>query len=720
MSGPKAHFPNIRMSVEPQPPIDNVSLQLDDVDRGMLLNRLTSAQEAGIVNPVTGTILFNTTNNRFEFYDGSSWEPIGYGVGSGTVSSVTFTGDGTVFSSTPSSAVTSTGTLTATLKTQSANTILAGPSSGGPANPTFRALALTDLPSGVGTVTSITANNGLSGGTITSTGTIGISSIAGPGFLANASNSFAVPIATTLTSMLDAVIGAVQGNLIYRSGFIWTALSPGTAGQVLTTGGASANPSWTTPASQPTSANPSVLVSLAAVDGSATTFMTSDSAPALDQSIAPTWTGYHIFSGGALVNANSSLTLDSPSSLVFSNAGSVRWQISLNGTETGSNSGSNFTMHRYSDSETLIDVPFNIVRSSGQASFSVRPSFNGNTPWDSGNFTPGDYLLLTGGTLSGSLSVTGDVNVTDTYKLGGLTVLSQPGGVGGNNLGVGLGTLVSTTGTDNTALGQLAGAAITTGTNNLAVGYAALSENTIDYYNTAVGCQALQQLNSSDASSTENTAVGYGTLSYLTSGSNNTLNTAVGSLAMGTSAGASVQQNTVIGAHAGYKLIGSNNTLLGSGVGSVMLTSGSNNILIGVSDSVDTPANNTVGYINIGQALDGTSGEYNNTVNCGIRSLGYYGESSYGYATNAAFTVYNGCSTFIIDTTSPSGFALTAPPNPVDGQFLTIACGNNGLSIFSFLPNAGQSINYAPTTLAANTSIKYLYRATNTTWYKIG
>ena len=42
----------------------------------------------------------------------------------GTVTSVTFTGDGTVLSSTPSSAVTTSGTVTASLATQTANTVL--------------------------------------------------------------------------------------------------------------------------------------------------------------------------------------------------------------------------------------------------------------------------------------------------------------------------------------------------------------------------------------------------------------------------------------------------------------------------------------------------------------------------------------------------------------------------------------------------------------------
>lgn len=53
----------------------------------------------------------------------------------------------------------------------------------------------------------------------------------------------------------------------------------------------------------PTSANPTATVGLAAVNGSAATWMTSDSAPALSQAIAPTWTGKHIFTPGSAVVA---------------------------------------------------------------------------------------------------------------------------------------------------------------------------------------------------------------------------------------------------------------------------------------------------------------------------------------------------------------------------------------------------------------------------------
>ena len=65
--------------------------------------------------------------------------------GAGTVTSVTFTGDGTVLSSTPSAAVTTTGTLAATLLTQSNNLVFAGPVTGPAGLPTFRALVAADV-----------------------------------------------------------------------------------------------------------------------------------------------------------------------------------------------------------------------------------------------------------------------------------------------------------------------------------------------------------------------------------------------------------------------------------------------------------------------------------------------------------------------------------------------------------------------------------------------
>lgn len=66
---------------------------------------------------------------------------------SGTVTSVAFSdGSSTPIYTVSGSPVTSSGTLTITLGTQSANTIFAGPTSGGAAQPTFRSLVSADLP----------------------------------------------------------------------------------------------------------------------------------------------------------------------------------------------------------------------------------------------------------------------------------------------------------------------------------------------------------------------------------------------------------------------------------------------------------------------------------------------------------------------------------------------------------------------------------------------
>lgn len=68
--------------------------------------------------------------------------------------------------------------------------------------------------------------------------------IADDRIMANISGGSAVPVANTLSDIIDACIGNTQGSLLYRGASSWSALAPGTAGQVLTSGGAGANPSW--------------------------------------------------------------------------------------------------------------------------------------------------------------------------------------------------------------------------------------------------------------------------------------------------------------------------------------------------------------------------------------------------------------------------------------------------------------------------------------------
>ncbi len=74
-------------------------------------------------------------------------------------------------------------------------------------------------------------------------------------------------------------------------------------------------------------ANPSASVGLTAVNGSATTMMRSDAAPALSVAIVPTWTGLHTFSNGLTVSGGSTtisghvLTLTATASVGGTNTG---------------------------------------------------------------------------------------------------------------------------------------------------------------------------------------------------------------------------------------------------------------------------------------------------------------------------------------------------------------------------------------------------------------
>lgn len=109
---------------------------------------------------------------------------------------------------------------------------------GASANPTWSS------SSGSGTVTSVGSGTGLSGGPITGIGTLSLATIANNSLLANTSGGTAAPSPTTLSALLDSVLGSTQGSIIYRAGSVWSALGPGTLGQLLQTGGAAANPSW--------------------------------------------------------------------------------------------------------------------------------------------------------------------------------------------------------------------------------------------------------------------------------------------------------------------------------------------------------------------------------------------------------------------------------------------------------------------------------------------
>ncbi len=137
--------------------------------------------------------------------------------GVGTVTSVRFAGDGVVLDSTPGTPVTTTGTLQAILLPQSAHLFLAGPTSAGPTNPTFRQIFAADLPADVAyldVTQSFTAAQRGAQVTVTPSG-----STFSPDFaLAQHFNFDLVSGANTITNPSNVVAGQVGILRITQSG----------------------------------------------------------------------------------------------------------------------------------------------------------------------------------------------------------------------------------------------------------------------------------------------------------------------------------------------------------------------------------------------------------------------------------------------------------------------------------------------------------------------
>jgi hypothetical protein len=188
------------------------------------------------------------------------------------------------------------------------------------------------------------------------------------------------------------------------------------------------------------------------------------------------------------------------------------------------------------------------------------------------------------------------------------------------NVAVGTSAMPSVTGTNNTALGYGASAAMTSGNYNTAIGGYSLSANTSGYQNTSVGYTSLQSnttgvantsmgwyaLNSNTTAG-QNSAFGNSALQYNTTGANNT---AVGNQALLSNTTAS--NNTAVGYQAGYSnTTGIGITAVGYQAGYTATTKPYNTIIGYKAGSLSTSAQSTfIGY----QAGNNCSGLSNTFV----------------------------------------------------------------------------------------------------------
>lgn len=77
-----------------------------------------------------------------------------------------------------------------------------------------------------------------------SSGELKFASIASGYVLANDTGSSGEPTGVSLSALIDEAFGNTQGGVLYRGASDWSLLAPGSSGQVLTTQGSAENPEW--------------------------------------------------------------------------------------------------------------------------------------------------------------------------------------------------------------------------------------------------------------------------------------------------------------------------------------------------------------------------------------------------------------------------------------------------------------------------------------------
>ena len=363
-----------------------------------------------------------------------------------------------------------------------------------------------------------------------------------------------------------------------------------------------------------------------------------------------------VVTGGAGTTGNAQVAVDGQASCVFDGATTAGHFVAISATTAGdchdagaARSATSQTIGRVlstngSSGTYTVELGLNAA-SSGAISGSGTTNYVAR--WTPNGSTLGIGTLYDTGTLVG-IGTTGPAAALDVYTsagigaidLGGQNGISYPASdtTAGGSIAIGVGALAhqpASAAYGNTAVGYhtLNSASMTTAAiQNTALGYLALPVDTSGSANVAIGQHAL--LNNTTGSN--NTAIGQGTLYFNTAGTFNVAigdgaladnsttggNVAVGFNALGNETGGlgntatgtytlyydtTGSDNTAFGYGALAVTTGSSNTALGYGVAGSTFLTGSNNILIGTSSAVNTPAANTSHFLDIGNTIFATS-----------------------------------------------------------------------------------------------------------------
>lgn len=594
------------------------------------------------------------------------------GSGTGTVTSAALTVP-SIFS-VSGSPITTAGTFAVTLANQSANQVWAGPTGGGAAAPTFRALVAADFPAGIvsSVALSLPAIFSVSGSPVTSSGTL-------TGTLANQTANYiwAGPVsggaaAPTFRAMVAADVpnslityakiqnmttarllgrttagSGVVEEISVGAGLTLTAGVLDTAGGAGVTGSGTANyvPAWSSSGvltDSPYNQSGGILTNTTTDGGLRVTRTGTDALMYIQSSANLAYDG-QITIGVSNATKAASLYLVA-STETISVVGSMIW--TNDATSDIGASGANRPRDAYL-SRSLYAASLKLLGSSSGTA-TITPPAAAGTP------------TLTLPTSTGTLALTSDVTTAVSGTSGKLAKFTGTNAVG-NSIITESGATLSAAGTftivgqSNTnqlvvkghstqtagqiviqtsaaaelariyvlanysmGIGYLAGQNLT-GAYNIAIGANALKTQTSGVNNTAIGQNSLTLANSS---AHDNIGLGYNTLPALTSGS---YNLAIGtdSLVLNSTGSSNVgvgmnalravtgSDNVGVGGYTGYyNSTGNYNVFIGASAGTTCL--GSDNVVIGRLAGEGTQATWSYSvYIGYGAGAGASAGNYN-------------------------------------------------------------------------------------------------------------
>lgn len=197
----------------PATPTTGVTFEIRDGKGDAATNNITITPASGNINGAATLVLDKNYAAVEVTYNGTEWSAVvsTAGGGSGTVTSVGLDLPSDVFDVTVTP-ITGSGDLTAVFKTQVANEVFAGPSSGVDAAPTFRSLVSNDIPSLLSAKISDFSS--------------AVSSII------SAAIGVTVQAYSAILSTI-ASLAVTKGNLFVASGTTWDVLNVGSNGQGL-------------------------------------------------------------------------------------------------------------------------------------------------------------------------------------------------------------------------------------------------------------------------------------------------------------------------------------------------------------------------------------------------------------------------------------------------------------------------------------------------------